>query len=77
MKKHVQVKLFATLARYAPPNAEDYPLKKGTTIRDLLQQLEIPENEAKLIFINGIRKTLTEKLMGGERIGIFPPVGGG
>ena len=74
---HIQIKLFATLKRFMPASAENYAIETGTTIRTLLQQLDIPEDKAKLIFIDGVKVDLTTVLIGGERIGIFPPVGGG
>jgi molybdopterin converting factor small subunit len=77
MQTHVQIKLFANLQRFMPASAENYALESGTSIRALLQQLDIPEDKAKLIFINGLKAELTTVLKGGERIGIFPPVGGG
>ena len=77
MQSHVQIKLFATLQRFMPASAENYAIETGTTIRTLLQELDLPENKAKLIFIDGIKAELTTVLKGGERIGIFPPVGGG
>ena len=77
MQAHIQIKLFATLQRFMPVSAEKYAIDAGTTIRSLLQQLEIPEDKAKLIFIDGLKAELTTVLKGGERIGIFPPVGGG
>jgi molybdopterin converting factor small subunit len=77
MQSHIQIKLFATLQRYMPASAENYAIETGTTIRRLLQQIDLPENKAKLIFIDGIQAELTTVLQGGERIGIFPPVGGG
>ena len=77
MESHIEIKLFATLKRFMPVSAENYAIETGTTIRALLQQLDIPENKAKLIFIDGIKAELTTVLKGGERIGIFPPVGGG
>jgi molybdopterin converting factor small subunit len=49
----------------------------GTKIRDLLEQLNVSEDDIKLIFINGKKGDLTSTLYGGERVGIFPPVGGG
>jgi len=60
-----------------PASAENYAIETGTTIRTLLQQIDLPENKAKLIFIDGVKAELTTVLKGGERIGIFPPVGGG
>jgi len=77
MESHIQIKLFATLQRFMPASAENYAIKTGTTIGTLLQQLDIPEDKAKLIFIDGLKAELTTVLTGGERIGIFPPVGGG
>jgi len=77
MPAHIQIKLFATLQRFMPASAENYAIETGTTIRTLLQQLNLPENKAKLIFIDGVKAELTTVLEGGERIGIFPPVGGG
>ena len=75
MQPHIQIKLFATLQRFMPASAENYAIETGTTIRTLLQQLYLPENKAKLIFIDGVKAELTTVLEGGERIGIFPPVG--
>jgi molybdopterin converting factor small subunit len=77
MQSHIQIKLFATLQRFMPASAENYAIETGTTIRTLLQKLGLPENKAKLIFIDGVKAELTTVLEGGERIGIFPPVGGG
>jgi molybdopterin converting factor small subunit len=34
-------------------------------------------DQAKLIFINGKKENLESRLYGGERVAIFPPVGGG
>ena len=77
MEAPIRIKLFATLQRFMPASAENYDIEKGTTIRSLLQQLDLPENKAKLIFIDGVKAELTTVLQGGERVGIFPPVGGG
>ncbi len=77
MESHIQIKLFATLQRFMPASAENYAIKTCTTIGTLLQQLDLPEDKAKLIFIDGLKAELTTVLIGGERIGIFPPVGGG
>jgi len=77
MEARIQIKLFATLQRFMPASAENYAIETGTTIRTLLQQIDLPENKAKLVFIDGVKAELTTVLQGGERIGIFPPVGGG
>ena len=77
MKSHIQIKLFASLQEFTPPSSEEYPIDAGISINSLLEQLNIPPEKAKLIFVNGVKADLTESLKGGERIGIFPPVGGG
>lgn len=78
MKTSIHLKLFATLKRFLPESeCGRFALDAGTTVRDLLGKLGIPESEAKLIFIDGKKAGLETMLSGGERVGIFPPVGGG
>jgi molybdopterin converting factor small subunit len=73
----IDLRLFATLAGRTPDNAARYPITPGMPVQALLAQLHVPLSEAKLIFINGIKGDLQTPLHGGERVGIFPPVGGG
>jgi molybdopterin converting factor small subunit len=77
MKSQIQLKLFATLREFTPPSADSFIIDQGTSISDLLDQINMPREKAKLIFINGVKAELTTVLEGGERVGIFPPVGGG
>ena len=77
MKSHIQIKLFAGLQKFMPVSAENYPIEPGITVGTLLQQLGIPQDMIKLVFIDSVRVELTSTLKGGERVGIFPPVGGG
>ena len=77
MKSQIQLKLFATLQKFTPPSADNFTIDQGTRICDLLNQISIPQEKAKLVFINGVKAELTSVLEGGERVGIFPPVGGG
>ena len=77
MNATIDLKLFATLAAHSPPDASHYPITTGMTVAHLIELLQIPPVSAKLIFVNGIRVDLETRLTGGERVGIFPPVGGG
>lgn len=77
MPSHITLKLFATLRSYTPPDADRFAIAPGTTVLDIVHTLNIPEKYAKLIFINNIRKELDTALQDGDRLGIFPPVGGG
>ena len=77
MESHIQIKLFASLQPFMPPLGEKYRIDPGISIRNLLEKLNIPQEKAKLIFIDGVKANLSSTLAGGERVGIFPPVGGG
>jgi len=77
METQINLKLFASLQQFMPASADNYTIEAGVTIQRLLEQLEIPQDKAKLIFINGVKSDLSTALNGGERVGIFPPVGGG
>ena len=74
----IHLKLFATLNKFLPKDSQEtVAIRSGTTVAQLVSQLGIPESEAKLIFVDGKKGSLTTLLQGGERVGIFPPVGGG
>lgn len=77
MSATIQIRLFATLTKFLPSGASAYPITAGQTVRAVMAQLRIPADTAKLIFINGARGTLDSTVKNGDRLGIFPPVGGG
>jgi molybdopterin synthase sulfur carrier subunit len=77
MEMHINIQLFASLSNFTPISAGKYPIAPGTTVGMLLEHLGVAENEVKLIFVDGKKGDLTSTLQGGERVGIFPPVGGG
>ncbi len=76
-ESYIQLKLFANLQNFMPSTADNFAIEAGLTIGALLAQLDIPEDKIKLVFVDGVRAELTTILDGGERVGIFPPVGGG
>ncbi len=77
----VKVKLFATLAQYVPGLKPGEPfevdLREQALISDLLNQLNVPIDEAKVIFVNGRPKPSHSVLENGDEVGIFPVIGGG
>ena len=77
----VTVKLFATLVRFKSGIRSATPfevgLPEGAVVQDLIEQLKIPAEETRVIFINNIIEDMGTKLKEGDVIGIFPPVGGG
>lgn len=77
----IELKLFATLARYTPTQIKDsealFEVPEGYSVADLIQRLEIPDQTVKLVFINGRHAGPQARLQAGDRVGLFPPVGGG
>jgi len=77
MKALIKLKLFATLSKFDPDISDPYPIPLGATAGELTDQLKMPRDKVKLIFINGVRGSLSTALQHGDRVGLFPPVGGG
>ncbi|UCF56763.1 MAG: MoaD/ThiS family protein [Deltaproteobacteria bacterium] len=77
----VNVKLFVTLRKYIPDydpeKGINVDMKEGSTIKDLIETLGLPPNEASVIFINGISKKTTDHIKDGCHIKIFTPLAGG
>ena len=59
MKENIHIKLFATLNKFSPDNAEAYPILAGTTVAGLIDHLGIPAHKAKLIFVNSQKQAWT------------------
>ncbi|WDP92840.1 MAG: MoaD/ThiS family protein [Desulfobacter sp.] len=72
----IDLKLFVTLAQYHPGEGR-LEIENGTTVADLIKNCGIPEEEVKLIFINGRKAGAGDVIRDGDRVGLFPPVGGG
>jgi molybdopterin converting factor small subunit len=77
MTVQIAVKLFASLQGFTPADAEQFPIADGATVADLLDNLAVPPEDVKLIFINGVKQDLDVPLRAGDRVGVFPAVGGG
>lgn len=77
----VTVKLFATLVRFKDGSRTGSPfeveLPEGSVVQDLIDLLKIPAEETHIVFINNIIEEHHSKLNDGDRVGMFPPVGGG
>ncbi len=77
----VQVFLNATLRKsvkgYDPTRGLSVSLSEPATVAGLCDMLRIPKGEIKLVMIDGRAASLENELKGNERIGLFPPVGGG
>ena len=78
----VKVKLFASLRKYLPEGTSGseatLELPDGSTVRDVLAQLGIPEQTARIVMVNGEHcPDLGQTLQDGQTISVFPPMAGG
>lgn len=77
----VEIRLFAYLRELLPKEnrgVKQVEIKKNLTIDNLMDEIGIVEKEIMIVMINGIRKLdYNEPLKDGDRVAIFPPVGGG
>ncbi len=76
-----RVRLFATLRRHYPHlgigEAMPVELPDGATVGQLIEHLRLPADEVKVTFVNGIVRGEEHALSDGDKVGVFPPVGGG
>ncbi|MGE4538116.1 MAG: MoaD/ThiS family protein [Desulfovibrio sp.] len=73
----IEIKCYATLADRAPADAAAFPVAPGETLLDVLTRLSIAEEDVKIVFVNGVISPLDRPLVDGDRVGVFPAVGGG
>ena len=77
----LEVRLFATLRAFAPTDAvagvfsADCP--EGATVDDLAERLGIEAAKVHMRMVNGVGVAGTHVLKERDRVGLFPPVGGG
>jgi sulfur carrier protein ThiS len=52
-------------------------IPEGMTVKGLLENMGVPFEAVKVIFINGLHASGDEVLRDNDRVGVFPPVAGG
>ena len=65
------------LPGYDPLSGADVTLEGEMTVADLCKRINIPQDRVKIVMVNGMSKPFDYVLRGNERVGLFPPVGGG
>ena len=76
----IEVRCYATLRDKLPKDAIDGVYTYETfhsNIQGIVEELGLPTEELHLIMKNGSRVSLDEPVNNGDRIGFFPPIGGG
>ena len=74
----VKLNLYASLRSYvggAP--SVDVDVEPGETVEQVLLKLGVPGEQTRIVFVNNRHAGLDQVLEGGEKVGVFPAIGGG
>lgn len=69
------VKCYATLACHQP--TAEVPHVAGETVDGLIKRLGVNKADVKVVFVNSAHAEDDRVLHDGDRVGVFPAVGGG
>jgi molybdopterin converting factor small subunit len=74
----IQVNLYATLRKHTGgAGSLEVEIEPGATVAELLDQLGVPADQARVVFIDTRSASFSDPLNGGEQVGIFPAIAGG
>ena len=77
----IKVLLSSTLRRsvsgYDPVKGINLTESREITVKDLCKKINVPVNKVKIVIIDGKIESTDYILKGNERVGLFPPLGGG
>ena len=75
----IEVRLFATLAPRQADGSKHFEVeaRPGLTARLIAEEAGLDPVDVYLVMVNGIHRSLDWRLADGDRLGLFPPVGGG
>ena len=77
----LEVRLFATLREFAPTDAMagvfSATCPDGITVDELAERLGIEAGKVHMRMVNGVGVDGVHMLKERDRVGLFPPVGGG
>ena len=77
----VEVKLYASLRKYHPSPGSSEALSiefdDKAKLGNLLDKLKLPREEVNVLMVNGKWEKESYLLQDGDRIGLFPLIGGG
>lgn len=76
----IEVRLYATLRRFAPA-AEGgilyVDMPGDATPADVIATVKVDPGEVHIVMVNGRSTPVKQPLAEGDRLGLFPPIGGG
>jgi molybdopterin synthase sulfur carrier subunit len=75
----IDVRLFATLPLRSATGRKEFQLapRDGLTVGEIVDAEGLKRTDIHIVMVNGRHGTLESELHDGDRLGLFPPVGGG
>jgi molybdopterin synthase sulfur carrier subunit len=77
----VEVRLFATLTAFLPPDSREgaaqLDVPDGSTVGDVIRRLGIPADLERVALVNGGGDVADRALRSGDVVTVFPPLAGG
>ena len=78
----IEIRLLTQMKRYLPDpelagDIRPIDIKPNAAVKDVFKDLGIPLDTPKVIMLNDRQGTLEDVLKAGDRVTVFPPVGGG
>ena len=79
-ENYIYINLYGGLEEYSPEKIRKgnrIEFEKVNTVQDIIEYYQIPDDEARVVLLNGRHVKKSYQLTGGETISIFPLLGGG
>lgn len=73
----LKLRLESILEKYAPDNAEQFPMPRESTLADLVNHLGLGEDQVMLAFVNGRMANLKTRLADRDSVSLCPYICGG
>jgi len=73
----VNVKLFASIRKFSQKDNLEINIEEGSSVKDLLSKIGIPQDEPLLIIINESTRGKETLLREGDTLCLFPIIAGG
>ncbi len=75
----IHVRLYGGLAQTGEPSREGFSVaaRPGLTVSMLLREEGVPADVVRVVIVNGQKAALETLLQEGDRVALFPAVGGG
>jgi hypothetical protein len=73
----ISIVLHASLRKYSPKPKFDHEIGDPVSIREIVEELGIPDEELGLLAIDDNRSFINSLVHDGQTLKLFPPLGGG